>query len=53
MALDWARQELTLALELYFASGADVTAKYPDAPSSEARALSHTLKRLSAHPPEQ
>jgi hypothetical protein len=53
MALDWTRQELILALELYFASGADVTGKYPDAPSKEAQALSGTLKRLSAHPPEQ
>jgi hypothetical protein len=53
MALDWTRQELILALELYFASGADVTGKYPDAPSREAQALSDTLKRLSAYPLEQ
>lgn len=32
MALDWTRQELILALELYFASGADKTGKCTPTP---------------------
>jgi hypothetical protein len=53
MALDWTREELILALELYFASEADERGKYPDAPSEAAQELSSTLKQLSAYPLEQ
>ena len=53
MALDWTREELILALALYFRSGADVTGKYPDSESAAARELSDTLRRLSAHPREE
>jgi len=53
MALDWTREELILALALYFKSDADKTGKYPDASSWAAKGLSDTLKRLSAYPPDQ
>jgi len=53
MALDWTREELILALAVYFQAGADVTGKYPDSESTVARELSETLRRLSAHPKER
>ena len=52
MALDWTREELILALAVYFQAGADVTGKYPDSESVVARELSETLRRLSAYPKE-
>jgi hypothetical protein len=52
MTLNWTREELILALALYFEVKADATGKYPDSESKEARELSETLGRLSAHPKE-
>jgi hypothetical protein len=53
VALDWTREELILALAVYFEAGADVTGKYPDSESAVARELSDTLRRLSAYPKEK
>jgi hypothetical protein len=53
MALDWTREELILALAVYFQAGADVTGKYPDSESVVARELSQTLRQLSAYPREK
>jgi hypothetical protein len=53
MALDWTREELILALCLYFDSGADNTGKYPDSTSPAAKELSDALRRLSAYPKEE
>jgi hypothetical protein len=53
MALDWTREELILALALYFRAKADVSGKYPDSESATARELSETLRQLSAHPKEK
>jgi hypothetical protein len=53
VALDWTREELILALDLYFQSGADATGKYPDSESVTAQELSRTLRLLSAHPKEK
>jgi hypothetical protein len=53
MALDWTREELILALAVYFETGADISGKYPDSESVVARELSTTLRRLSAYPTER
>jgi hypothetical protein len=51
--LDWTRDEIILAMDLYLTAEAPDYGPFPDVGSPKVVVLSDLLKRLSAHPPER
>lgn len=50
--LDWTREEVILAMDLYIRSGAFASGSVPGESSIDVAELSGLLRKLSAHPPE-
>jgi hypothetical protein len=51
--LDWTREEIILAMDLYVMLGADAGGSIPGKTSAVITQLSAQLRKLSAYPPER